>query len=76
MITTASLGELWDCTQSCVASKGVNMVAFAAIVGLCGFACTAGVPVTAGTACYACVNTVGILGSQTILNCLTSCSGW
>nr|WP_280166682.1 hypothetical protein [Priestia aryabhattai]MDH3129941.1 hypothetical protein [Priestia aryabhattai] len=40
-----------------------------ALVGVC-VACTAGVPATAGTACYACVNSAGILGVNTILNSL------
>ncbi|WP_102706294.1 hypothetical protein [Terribacillus saccharophilus] len=73
MMTAAGLGERWDCTQSCVASKGVSMLAFGAIVAACGVACTAGVPATAGTACYACVNSAGILGATTILNCFEDC---
>jgi len=63
------LEKRWDCTHSCVASKGVSMLAFAA----CGVACIAGVPATAGTACYACVNSAGILGATTILNCFEDC---
>lgn len=73
IMTAAGLGERWDCTQSCVASKGVSMLAFGAIVAACGVACTAGVPATAGTACYACVNSAGILGATTILNCFEDC---
>lgn len=70
---TAGWSKRWKCTQSCVASKGVNMLVFGALVGVCGVACTAGVPATAGTACYACVNSAGILGVNTILNCLEKC---
>ncbi|WP_274605613.1 MULTISPECIES: hypothetical protein [Bacillus cereus group] len=34
------------------------------LVGACGVACTA---------CYACVNSAGILGANTVLNCLDEC---
>ncbi|GAB6474471.1 hypothetical protein P4T37_18835 [Bacillus mobilis] len=63
----------WKCTQSCVASKGVNMLVIAGLLAACGVACTAGVPATAGTACYACVNSAGIVGVNTVLGCLDEC---
>ncbi|QWH63962.1 hypothetical protein EXW39_28075 (plasmid) [Bacillus mycoides] len=73
VIQAASWSKRWSCTQSCVASKGVNLMVIGMLVGACGVACTAGVPATAGTACYACVNSAGILGANTVLNCLDEC---
>ncbi|MCQ6531018.1 hypothetical protein [Bacillus mycoides] len=73
LIKAAGWSKRWSCTQSCVASKGVNLLAIGMLVGACGVACTAGVPATAGTACYACVNSAGILGVNTILGCLDEC---
>ncbi|MCQ6531029.1 hypothetical protein [Bacillus mycoides] len=69
-VLKAAWSKRWSCTQSCVASKGVNLMVIGMLVGACGIACTAGVPATAGTACYACVNSAGILGVNTVLNCL------
>lgn len=62
-----------DCMQSCLAGKGLTMMAITALFFACGFACTAGVPATAGTACYACVNTAGIIGVNSFIDCMDKC---
>ncbi|MDQ0273380.1 hypothetical protein [Cytobacillus purgationiresistens] len=55
--------------QKCLAGKGMSIMAMSALFFICGFACTVGVPATAGTACYACVNTAGIIGVSAFLDC-------
>ena len=49
------------------------MLVIAGLLAACGVSCTAGVPATAGTACYACVNSAGIVGVNTVLGCLDEC---
>lgn len=62
-----------DCMQGCLAGKGMTMMAIAVLFFACGLSCTAGVPATAGTACYACVNTAGIIGVNSFFDCMEKC---
>ncbi|MDR6224729.1 hypothetical protein [Desmospora profundinema] len=58
-----------SCMQKCLAGKGMTMLAITLLGVLCGASCTVGVPATAGTACYACVNTAGMIGATAFMNC-------
>lgn len=75
--TGSSLASRWSCTQSCVASKGVNLMIIGVMVGICGAVCNpaalAASAGLAGGACYACVNTTGIAGLSTVMNCWNKC---
>lgn len=62
-----------DCMNDCLSGKGLTMWAIALLAILCGASCTVGVPATAGTACYACVNTAGIIGVNAFFDCMEKC---
>lgn len=61
------------CMSDCLAEKEISKWALTALGILCGVSCTAGVPATAGTACYACVNSAGIIGANAVFDCLEEC---
>lgn len=76
--TGSGIQKRWNCTQSCVASKGVNLLVLGIMGGLCVSVCNpaalAASAGLAGGACYACVNATGIGGISTVLNCWKKCS--
>ncbi|WP_350253672.1 hypothetical protein [Bacillus halotolerans] len=61
------------CVSDCLGDKNISQWAITGLAILCGAACTAGVPATAGTACYACVNTAGIIGVNAFFDCMEKC---
>ncbi|QHM88868.1 hypothetical protein DXY21_02942 [Bacillus velezensis] len=61
------------CVSDCLGDKNISQWAITGLAILCGTACTAGVPATAGTACYACVNTAGIIGVNAFFDCMEKC---
>lgn len=61
------------CMSNCLGNKNISLWAITGLGILCGAACTAGVPATAGTACYACVNSAGIIGVNAVFDCLDKC---
>lgn len=73
----AGLAKRWSCTQSCVASKGVSLMVIGVMAGVCIAVCNpvalAGSAGLAGGACYACVNSTGILGFSTVMKCWNNC---
>ncbi|WP_339262702.1 hypothetical protein [Lysinibacillus sp. FSL K6-3209] len=75
--SVSGLADRWKCTQSCVASKGVNLLVFGAMLAVCGLVCNpaalAASAGLAGGACYACANSAGILGVNTVINCWNTC---
>lgn len=70
----SGLAKRWSCTQSCVASKGVSLMVIGIMAGICGAVCNpAALAGLAGGACYACVNSTGILGFSTVMKCWNKC---
>jgi NACalpha-BTF3-like transcription factor len=69
----ASIASWSGCMQKCLSGKGMSMWAISLLGILCGASCTVGVPATAGTACYACVNTAGIIGVNAFMSCMDKC---
>lgn len=73
----AGLAKRWSCTQKCVSSKGVSLMVIGVMAGVCIAVCNpvalAGSAGLAGGACYACVNSTGVLGFSTVMNCWDKC---
>ncbi|CDG29999.1 MULTISPECIES: hypothetical protein [Bacillus] len=61
------------CVSDCLGDKNISQWAITGLAILCGVSCTAGVPATAGTACYACVNSAGIIGVNAFFDCMEKC---
>ncbi|MBY7142642.1 hypothetical protein KFZ56_06025 [Virgibacillus sp. NKC19-3] len=70
-IQTQGLGS---CVNDCLGDKNISQWAITGLGILCGASCTVAVPATAGTACYACINTAGMIGATAVTDCFDQCA--
>ncbi|KFN07085.1 hypothetical protein D0U04_29590 [Bacillus clarus] len=63
----------WGCVNDCLASQGIaSWVLYTAGIA-CAATCTVVGPLTAGTACWACLNGLGMIGVQVMFKCMDRC---